>query len=118
MGVREMRQDAEREVAACGVAGNDDVRRFLAEVLQRVPEEFDALGQLARVGGCGREGVVEEENGGVFAGRVELRDDVGENGDVVQSGWKAVSSSLCAFSIPDFSKSHLVVSVIAPTVVV
>lgn len=41
-----MREHAEREVAACRVAADDDVRGVFAEVLQRVAEEFDALRQL------------------------------------------------------------------------
>ena len=93
-----MAQNAEREVAAGGVAADDDVTGVFAEVLQRVPEEFDALRELDRVGGCGGEGVGEEKDGGVFAGGVfaggvELGDDGVKDGDVLDGGWETVSSA-------------------------
>ncbi len=98
-----MREDAERQVATCGVAGEDDFRGGFAEVLERVLEQCDALGQLARVRGCGGEGVGEEEHGGVFAGGVELGDDVGEDGEVLEGRWETVASSCLLFSMPKAS---------------
>ena len=62
-------------------------------MLEGVAEQFDALGQLAWVGGFGGEGVGEVEDGGIFAGGVELVGDLGEDGDVLEGRWEAISSA-------------------------
>lgn len=57
-----MRQHRQHQVATRGLAAEDDVRG--AAVPQQQAQGRGGLGQLARVGAFGREGVLEEDERG------------------------------------------------------
>jgi hypothetical protein len=59
MWVREVRQDAEGQVAACRVAADDEIGRVTTVRLDKVAEKLDGLRKLSGVCVLGCKGVCE-----------------------------------------------------------
>lgn len=73
--MQEVREDAEGEVAACGVAGYGDVGRGEVAVFDEGGNQRDSFAELSWVGSVRGKGVGEHENGD---GRVLVREGVAE----------------------------------------
>lgn len=86
--VQQVREDADGQVRACGVAAYDDVFGAVAQGGEDVAEERDGLLELVRVGGVRGEGVGEHE-GGDGGG-----DQGGDEGDVAGVYGEVVAAAL------------------------
>ena len=87
-----MGDEAEGEVAACGVACEDYVLGRFMQRCEDVVEYFGGLAELAWVGGVGGKGVGwgEDGEGGV---RVGCFDDGGEEGEVARADGEVVAAA-------------------------
>lgn len=86
--VQQVREDADGQVRACGVAAYDDVFGAVAQGGEDVAEERDGLLELVRVGGVRGEGVGEHE-GGDGGG-----DQGGDEGDVAGVYGEVVAAAM------------------------
>lgn len=91
--VREVREHAEREVAAGRVAAQEDLTGGPAGLLEDVAEALDGLGELDGVDAVGGEGVGEGEDGEVAARGVDVVDDALEKGKVADIGGKTEAAA-------------------------
>lgn len=89
--VQDVGEDAEGEIGACGVAGEDDGFGCAVQGGEGVAEEGDALLELARVDGLRGEGVGEHEggDGGGGEGADEVEVALSDR-DVVAAAWGKV----------------------------
>lgn len=97
--MQDVAQQGEREVAAGGVAADEDVAGGEAEGAEDVVEELGGLGELPRVGGEGGDVVVEDEGGEAVVAAtsgsvvVQVVDEGVEKDEVLGGGGDGVAAA-------------------------